>query len=112
MLKSTAKKASSSLNYQDDIHSNRDRDHNIDATAEDEAKGKDNEGEDDESGMEVTNQVKDAVLKVGHDFMLFFVDLFLCMLFNLRKIVCSVHSTPQRCESWARQIQIANAHNC
>jgi hypothetical protein len=70
MSKSTAKKASSSLNYQDDVNSNLDRDHDIDATAEDEGEG--DEGEDDESGMEVANQVKDAVLKVGHDFMLFF----------------------------------------
>jgi hypothetical protein len=41
----------------------------------------------------------------------FFVDLFLCMLFKLRKIVRSVRSTPQRRESWARQIHIANAQN-
>ena len=103
-----SKKASSSLNYQDDVNSSLDRNHDIDATAEDEDEG--NEGEDDESGIEVANQVKDAVLKVGHDFMWFFVDLFLCMLFKLRKIVRLVCWT-QHCKSWARQIQIANAQN-
>ena len=65
MSKSTAKKASASVNYQDDVNSALDREHDIDATADEEV-DEDDEGNDTES----TSQVKVAVLKVCFDFMI------------------------------------------
>jgi hypothetical protein len=65
MSKSTAKKASASVNYQDDVTSALEREHEIDATADEEA-DQDDEGNDTES----TSQVKAAVLKVSFDFMI------------------------------------------
>ena len=65
MSKSTAKKASASVNYQDDVNSALDHEHDIDATADEEA-DEDDEGNDTES----ISQVKAAVLKVCFDFMI------------------------------------------
>ena len=65
MSKSTAKKASSSVNYQDDVNTALDREHDIDSTADEE------DNEDDEgSSTESASQVKAAVLKVSFDFMI------------------------------------------
>ena len=65
MSKSTAKKASSSVNYQDDVNTALDHEHDIDATVDEE------DDEDDEgNGTESTSQVKVAVQKVGFDFKL------------------------------------------
>ena len=65
MSKSAAQKASSSLNYHDDINTSLDREHDMDATADDEGEGNDDEFE---GNLEVANQVKAAVLKVSHRF--------------------------------------------
>jgi hypothetical protein len=66
MSKSTAKKASSSVNYQDNIHTALDHVDDIDPTA-DEEDIKDDEG----NTTEYTSQVKAAVWKVSFDFMIF-----------------------------------------
>ena len=65
MSKSTAKKASSSVNYQDDVNTALDREHDIDSTADEEDK-EDDEG----SSTESASQVKAAVLKVSFDSMI------------------------------------------
>ena len=62
MLKSTAKKARSSINYQDNVNTALDWEHDIDSTADEDDK-EDDEG----STMESTSQVKAAVLKVSLD---------------------------------------------
>jgi len=108
MSKSAAKKASSSLNYQDDINSNLNREHDIDATAEDE---ENDDKDDEENSIEAASRVKEAVLKVIFRLMARFINFLLSVLFKLQKIIRSVHSTPQRRESWARQIQTTNAQN-
>ena len=63
--KSTARKASASVNYQDDVNSALDCKHDIDTTADEEA-DEDDEGNNTES----TSQVKAAVLKVSANFMI------------------------------------------
>ena len=65
MSKSTAKKASSSVNYQDDINTALDHEHDINSMADEEDK-EDKEG----STTESTSQVKASVLKVSFDFMI------------------------------------------
>ena len=65
MSKSTAKKASSSINYQDDINTALDHEHDIDSTTDEE-----DEEDDEGSTMESTSQVKAAVLKVSFDFLI------------------------------------------
>ena len=65
MSKSTAKKASSSINYQDDVNTALDREHDIDSTADEE-----DEEDDEGSTTESTSQVKAAVLKVSFDFLI------------------------------------------
>jgi hypothetical protein len=65
MSKSTTKKASSSVNYQDDVNTALDREHDIDATVDEE-----DEEDDEGNGTESTSQVKAAVQKVSFDFML------------------------------------------
>ena len=67
MSKSTAKKASASINYQDDVNSALDHKHDIDAIADEEA-DEDDKGNNTES----TSQVKAAVLKVSFNFMILF----------------------------------------
>jgi len=63
MSKSTAKKASSSVNYQDDVNT-LEHEHDIDATA-DEENEEDNEG----NATESASQVMVALRKVSFDFM-------------------------------------------
>ena len=65
MSKSTAKKASSSVNYQDDVNTALDREHDIDSMADEE-----DEEDDEGSSTESASQVKAAVLKVSFDFMI------------------------------------------
>ena len=65
MSKLTAKKASSSVNYQDDVNIAFDRKHDIDATVDEE-----DEEDEEENGTESTSQVKAAVQKVSFDFMI------------------------------------------
>ena len=65
MSKSTAKKASSSINYQDNVNTALDREHDIDSTADEE-----DEEDDEGSSTESASQVKAAVLKVCFDFMI------------------------------------------
>ena len=67
MSKSTAKKASSSVNYQDDVNTALDREHDIDATVDEE-----DEEDDEGDSAESTSQVKAAVHKVSFDFMILF----------------------------------------
>ncbi|KAF8812635.1 hypothetical protein BYT27DRAFT_7086732, partial [Phlegmacium glaucopus] len=86
MSKSDAAQASVNLNYQDDVNANLDREHDLNATVPDD------EVADEDVAIEVADRVKVAVQK-------------------LRKIVRSVRSTPQRRESWAREIQTINAQN-
>jgi hypothetical protein len=65
MSKSTAKKAGSSVNYQDDVNTALDREHDIDATVDEE-----DEEDDEGNGTESTSQVKAAVHKVSFDIMI------------------------------------------
>ena len=65
MSKSMAKKASSSINYQDDVNTALDCEHDIDSTADEE-----DEEDDEGSTMESTSQVKAAVLKVSFNFLI------------------------------------------
>jgi len=64
MSKSTAKKASSSVNYQDDVNTTLEHEHDIDATA-DEENEEDNKG----NATESASQVTVALWKVSFDFM-------------------------------------------
>lgn len=65
MSKSIAKKASSSINYQDDVNTALDREHDINATVNEE------DDEDDEgNGTESTSNVEAAVRKVSFNFMI------------------------------------------
>jgi len=64
MSKSTAKKASSSVNYQDDVNTTLEREHDIDAIADEE-----NEEDDEGNATESASQVTAAVQKVSFDFM-------------------------------------------
>jgi hypothetical protein len=57
------KKASSSVNYQDDVNTALDHEHDIDSTANEE-----DEEDDEGNTTESTSQVKAAVLKVSFDF--------------------------------------------
>ena len=59
MSKSTAKKASSSINYQDNVNIALDREHDIDAMVDEEG-----------NGTESASQVKGAVQKVSFDFVI------------------------------------------
>ena len=59
MSKSTAKKASSSVNYQDDVNIALDRKHDIDATVDEE--DEEDEEDDEENSTESTSQVKDTI---------------------------------------------------
>jgi ribosomal protein L6P/L9E len=65
MSKSTAKKASSSINYQDDVNIALDCEHDIDATVDEE-----DEEDDEGNGTESASQVKAAVQKVSFDFVI------------------------------------------
>ena len=67
MSKSTAKKASSSVNYQDDVNIALDCKHDIDATVDEE--DEEDDEDDEENDTESTSQVKAAVQKVSFDFM-------------------------------------------
>jgi hypothetical protein len=57
------KKASSSVNYQDDVNTALDHEHDINSTANEE-----DEEDDEGNTTESTSQVKAAVLKVSFDF--------------------------------------------
>ena len=65
MSKSTAKKASSSVNYLDDVNIALDHEHDIDATVDEE-----DEEDDEGNGTESASQVKAAVQKVSFDFVI------------------------------------------
>jgi hypothetical protein len=59
------KKASSSVNYQDDVNTALDHEHDINSTANEE-----DEEDDEGNTTESTSQVKAAVLKVSFDFII------------------------------------------
>jgi hypothetical protein len=89
MLNSDATQASNSLNYQDDVNTDLDQEHDLDATALDDST-------DDEKIQVSSDYVKGAIQKVYTVFVSYFLRTSHCVLISKNCTLSSFNSTASR----------------